>query len=147
MEYKRYPHRFFRHLLLLPFALFFLPMLILLDLMLSCYHLLAYPLMGLEKVKKKQYFQLDRHKLAYLRRRERIYAIYTAYANGLFRFAKKLASDSEWYWCGIKHQKVPGYLPDKDQDRFMDFGDKGSYRLVMKTPKKRFTKKKKKTTR
>ena len=107
------------------YAVFF-PM-VLLDLFVWVYQWVCFPLYGLARVKRADYFVFDRVHLGYLNNIEKINCAYCSYGNGLIAYAREVVGQTEQYWCPIKHaRKVlhahPYYLG------FVDFGDAQAYR-------------------
>lgn len=117
MEYRKYQNdRFLAHIVSTPFI--WLPLIgfLFLDLLLSIYHFVCFPLYGLEKVKRSAYIQvLDRNRLQYLNGMEKLGCMYCGYANGLLLYAKEIAGRTEKYWCGIMHAKKPGFKTQQEQ--------------------------------
>ena len=107
------------------YAVFF-PM-VLLDLFVWVYQWVCFPLYGLARVKRADYFVFDRVHLGYLNLIEKINCAYCSYGNGLIAYAREVVGQTEQYWCPIKHaRKVlhahPYYMG------FVDFGDAQAYR-------------------
>ena len=107
------------------YAVFF-PM-VLLDLFVWVYQWVCFPLYGLARVKRADYFVFDRVHLGYLNIIEKINCAYCSYGNGLIAYAREVVGQTEQYWCPIKHaRKVlhahPYYMG------FVDFGDAQAYR-------------------
>ena len=107
------------------YAVFF-PM-VLLDLFVWVYQWVCFPLDGLARVKRADYFVFDRVHLGYLNIIEKINCAYCSYGNGLIAYAREVVGQTEQYWCPIKHaRKVlhahPYYMG------FVDFGDAQAYR-------------------
>jgi hypothetical protein len=107
------------------YAVFF-PM-VLLDLFVWVYQWVCFPLYGLARVKRADYFVFDRVHLGYLNIIEKINCAYCSYGNGLMAYAREVVGQTEQYWCPIKHaRKVlhahPYYMG------FVDFGDAQAYR-------------------
>ena len=107
------------------YAVFF-PM-VLLDLFVWFYQWVCFPLYGLARVKRADYFVFDRVHLGYLNIIEKINCAYCSYGNGLMAYAREVVGQTEQYWCPIKHaRKVlhahPYYMG------FVDFGDAQAYR-------------------
>jgi len=95
---------------------------VLLDLWLSLYHAICFPLYGIPKVKRSAYITTDRRHLAYLNVFEKLNCVYCGYAGGLLAYAREITSRTEQYWCPIKHaRKLLGAHPRCE--RFADFGD------------------------
>jgi len=107
------------------FAVFF--PLLLLDLFVTAYAFLCFPLYGITQVRRRDYLVFDRAHLAYLNVIEKINCAYCSYANGLAAYVKEVAARTEQYWCPIKHarrmlQAHPYY------GTFVDYGDAEGYR-------------------
>ena len=79
--------------------------LMLLDLFVSLYQAICFPVYGIAKVKRADYFVFDRHHLAYLNALEKLNCAYCSYANGLIAYVREIASRTEQYWCPIKHAR------------------------------------------
>jgi len=132
MDYRKtHPiRRFFGHPFSFPFIWAPLPFLVLLDLVIEIYHQICFPIYGLEKVQRSQYIQvIDRAKLQYLRPHEKLGCMYCGYANGLFLYMKEIAGRTEKYWCGIMHEKNPGFKTDPNhiKRKFTEFNDQKAF--------------------
>lgn len=102
------------------------PML-LLDLFVWTYQWVCFPLYGLARVPRANYFVFDRVHLGYLNFIEKINCAYCSYGNGLIAYAREVVGQTEQYWCPIKHARKllhahPYYMA------FVDFGDAKAYR-------------------
>lgn len=102
------------------------PML-LLDLFVTIYQYTCFPLYGIPRVRRRDYFVFDRAYLGYLNIIEKINCAYCSYGNGLMSYVKEIVGRTEQYWCPIKHarrlmQSHPYY------DGFVDYGDAETYR-------------------
>lgn len=102
------------------------PML-LLDLCVSVYQQICFRVYGISRVKRSDYFVIDRHQLSYLNILEKLNCVYCGYANGLFAYTRQVASRTEQYWCPIKHARRV-LDPHGRYATFMDFGDAEDYR-------------------
>lgn len=101
--------------------------LLLLDLFVAVYQAACFPVYGIPRVRRSNYFAFDREHLAYLNVIEKINCAYCAYANGLLAYVREIASRTEEYWCPIKHaRRVLGVHPRYGS--FVDFGDGDAYR-------------------
>ncbi len=99
---------------------------VLLDLMVTIYQAICFPIYKIEKVKRKEYFVFDRRKLEYLNIIEKINCTYCAYGNGVLAYAREIAARTEKYWCPIKHAlRVKGV--HKYYRSFEDYGDGDNY--------------------
>jgi len=116
-----------RHVVSIPFIFgVFIPLL-LLDLSVSAYQWICFPLYRIARVRRRDYFVFDRTHLAYLNLVEKLNCAYCSYANGLAAYVKEVAGRTEQYWCPIKHarrvlQAHPYY------SGFADYGDAEAYR-------------------
>ena len=104
--------------------------LILLDLSLSFFQLVCFPIYGIKRVPRTDFIVIDRHHLAYLNWVEKLNCAFCGYANGVIAYGREIASRTEKRWCPIKHaRRVRGahqrYL------EFDDYGDAEGYRLHM----------------
>ena len=107
------------YLLIVPFAL--------LDLFVSIYQLVCFPVYGIPRVKRRDYLIFDRRYLAYLNALEKLNCAYCSYANGVVGYVREIGSRTEQFWCPIKHaRKVVGAHPRYNE--FAEYGDAESYR-------------------
>lgn len=125
LRYVLFPR--WRHVLVAPFVYAVLPALLLLDLMASLYHAVCFPLLGIPRVSRSDYFVYDRHHLAYLNLLEIVNCAYCSYGNGLISYVKEIVGRTEQYWCPIRHAQrildAHSHYPN-----FTDYGDAEAYR-------------------
>jgi hypothetical protein len=105
--------------LLLPFAL--------LDLWVTLYQWVCFPIYGIPRVRRRAYFVIDRHRLAYLNGIEKINCTFCSYANGFIAYVGEVAARTEQYWCPIKHARAIR-SPHARYPVFFDYGDARAYR-------------------
>jgi hypothetical protein len=99
---------------------------LMLDLWVSLYQLICFPIYGIEHVRRSDYIAMDRKKLAYLNAIEKANCDYCSYANGLLAYVREIAGRTEQYWCPIKHaRKIRG--PHPHYQVFVDYGDALGY--------------------
>ena len=79
--------------------------LVLLDLFVTLYQAICFPVYGIAKARRGDYLVFDRHHLAYLNALEKLNCAYCSYANGLIAFTREIAARTEEYWCPIKHAR------------------------------------------
>ena len=97
-----------------------------LDLFVTLYQAICFPIYKMERVKRCEYIILDRHKLGYLNTLEKINCAYCGYGNGVLAYATEIAARTESYWCPIKHaRKMAGY--HRWYSNFADYGDAENY--------------------
>ena len=101
--------------------------LVLLDLFVTVYQAVCFPVYGISKVERSDYLVFDRYHLSYLNALEKLNCAYCAYANGLIAYVREIAGRTEQYWCPIKHaRRVIGAHPRYAM--FEDYGDAEGYR-------------------
>lgn len=101
--------------------------LVMLDLWVTLYQSICFPIYGVARVPRRRYFALDRHKLAYLNGIEKVNCTFCSYANGLIAYVREVAARTEQYWCPIKHARaIP--VPHGRYHLFFDYGDAERYR-------------------
>ena len=100
--------------------------LVLLDIFVSVYQLICFPVYGISKVKRSDHLIFDRYHLGYLNIMEKLNCAYCSYANGLISYSREIAARTEQYWCPIKHAKRVIGAHSK-YNNFLDFGDADSY--------------------
>jgi hypothetical protein len=99
----------------------------LLDLFVTAYQAVCFPVYGIPKARRADYLVFDRGDLAYLNAIERFNCFYCSYANGVVALAREIAARTEQYWCPIKHARRMLGAHDR-YPRFLEFGDAESYR-------------------
>jgi hypothetical protein len=99
----------------------------LLDLWISAYQRLCFPLYGIARVRRSAYIVFDRQHLAYLNVIEKINCVYCGYGNGVFAYAREVAGRTEQYWCPIRHARRV-LAPHAHYGEFADYGDAEGYR-------------------
>jgi hypothetical protein len=100
---------------------------LLVDISVTIYQSVCFPIYKIPKVKRKDYVVMDRYDLFYLDKVERINCWYCEYFNGVIAYTREVAARTEQFWCPIKHSKA---LKDKHSryDKFFDYGDFKKYR-------------------
>lgn len=135
LRYALFPR--LRHVLIAPFiyAVFF--PLVLLDLMVSLYHSICFPLLGIPKVRRSDYLIYDHQHLAYLNALEKLNCLYCSYGNGLIAYIKEIVARTEQYWCPIKHARR---ILDAHSryNHFTEYGDAESYHRDLEKIRKDF---------
>lgn len=102
----------------IPFAL--------LDLFVSVYQAVCFPVYGIPRVNRTSYFVFDREDLPYLNVIEKFNCFYCAYGNGVAAYAREIAGRTEQYWCPIKHARRIRDAHER-YPRFFEYGDAESY--------------------
>ena len=100
--------------------------LVLLDLFVSVYQAVCFPVYGIPKVPRGAYIVMDRQQLHYLNGLQKLNCIYCGYANGLIGWVREVASRTEAYWCPIKHSRRIAN-PHLLYPGFIEFGDEKDF--------------------
>ena len=104
---------------LLPFML--------IDLWVSLYQRICFPIYGIARVRRADYIAVDRWKLAYLNTIEKANCDYCGYVNGLLSYVREVSARTEQYWCPIKHARRVR-APHPRYKHFVDYGDAEGYK-------------------
>ena len=100
---------------------------VMVDLWVTLYQSICFPMYRIARVPRRRYFALDRHRLAYLNGIEKVNCTFCSYANGLLAYVREVAARTEQYWCPIRHARtIPG--PHRRYRFFFDYGDAERYR-------------------
>jgi len=100
--------------MIVPFAL--------MDLFVTIYQRVCFPVYGIERVRRADFIRIDRHHLAYLNAVQKLNCVYCGYANGLIGYVQEIAGRTEAYWCPIKHAARIG-AHHAYYAQFVDYGD------------------------
>lgn len=109
----------------------------LMDLFMTVYQAVCFPIYGIPKVKRGDYIRLDRRHLAYLNWAEKFNCEYCCYANGVIACATEIAARTEQYWCPIKHALRMKSRHSRYR-HFFDYGDAEHYRQQIETVRRSF---------
>lgn len=98
-----------------------------LDLFLTIYQTVCFPVYGITKVKRSEYLVLDRGDLPYLNALQKFNCFYCGYANGLAGYFREISARTEQYFCPIKHARRIRAAHDR-YPRFFEYGDADAFR-------------------
>ncbi|SDO39267.1 hypothetical protein SAMN05216196_105159 [Lutimaribacter pacificus] len=116
--------------MIVPFAL--------LDLFVTIYQAVCFPVYGIPKVRRGDHIRIDRHHLAYLNGLQKLNCVYCGYANGLIAYVREIAGRTEAYWCPIKHAaRVEGR--HGHYAGFVDYGDAEGFEPGLQAARERVT--------
>jgi hypothetical protein len=97
-----------------------------LDLFVTIYQAVCFPIYRIARVQRASYIVLDRQHLEYLNFVEKFHCSYCAYASGLIAYVYEIVARTEEYFCPIKHaRRVLG--THSRYPRFLDYGDAADY--------------------
>ena len=97
-----------------------------LDLWITVYQRICFPIFGIALVRRAGYIVFDRQHLAYLNSIEKVNCLYCGYANGVLAYVREIAGRTEQYWCPIRHAKKLR-APHTHYREFVDYGDAEGY--------------------
>ncbi len=108
-----------------------------LDLFVSVFQTLCFPVYRIPRVQRHDYIVIDRQSLAYLNVIEKMNCIYCGYCNGVLAYAREIASRTEQYWCPIKHARNAKGCHSRTC-LFCEFGDADGYAENVQTLRNQF---------
>jgi hypothetical protein len=109
--------------------------LICMDLAVTVYQAICFPVYGIKKVSRSDFIALDRHSLQYLNSLEKLNCEYCGYANGLAGYFREVAARTEEYWCPIKHaERIKN--PHSRYHNFVEYGDAEAFRRRVEEQKR-----------
>ena len=101
---------------------------LLMDLFVTLYQAVCFPVYRIPRVRRADYLVFDRAELPYLNAIEKFNCFYCSYGNGIAAYTREVAARTEQYWCPIKHarriQAAHGRYPG-----FFEYGDAEAFRL------------------
>lgn len=100
---------------------------ILLDLFVTVYQAICFPIYRIPKVRRADYLIFDRQDLPYLNLIEKFNCFYCAYGNGVAAYFREVAARTEQYWCPIKHARRVRGAHERYPD-FFDYGDAEAFK-------------------
>ena len=119
-----------RSVLSVPFIYPVIVPLVLLDVFVTLYQWVCFPLYRIPRVQRSDFFVFDRTHLAYLNLLEKINCAYCSYGNGLMAYAREVVGLTEQYWCPIKHARKV-LQAHTHYHGFADYGDAAHYRAEL----------------
>jgi hypothetical protein len=100
---------------------------LLMDLFVTLYQSICFPIYRVPKVRRGDYLVFDRADLPYLNLIEKFNCFYCSYGNGVAAYTREVAARTEQYWCPIKHARrihaAHGHYP-----MFFEHGDAEAFR-------------------
>ena len=111
-------NRFSKNNLSAPFIYSMIFPLVILDVWIEMYHRICFLLYEINYVKRSRYIKSDRHNLKKLSWINKINCMYCGYAIGLLNYASEIGARTETYWCNIKHDENPDFVPPKHHKQF-----------------------------
>lgn len=116
-----------RHLLSAPIIYSMIVPLAVLDLSITLFQRLCFPLYRIQPVKRSDHMAFDHRHLAYLNLLEKFNCLYCSYGNGVVSYAREIIARIEQYWCPIRHARRL-LKTHSHYNQFVDYGDAEAYR-------------------
>lgn len=120
----------FIYALILPFLL--------LDIFVTIYQRICFPVYRIQPVRRADYIRIDRHHLAYLNGLQKLNCVYCGYCTGLLAYILEIAGRTEAYWCPIKHAARVGER-HAYYAQFVDYGDAKNFQPGLRASRARVT--------
>ncbi len=111
---------------------------VLLDLCVTIYQRVCFPVYGIDRVRRADFIRIDRHHLAYLNALQKLNCVYCGYCNGLIGYVQEIAGRTESYWCPIKHAARVG-AQHAYYAQFVDYGDAEGFESGLIAARNRIT--------
>lgn len=100
---------------------------LLMDLFVTLYQGVCFPIYRIPKVRRADYLVFDREDLPYLNLIEKFNCFFCSYGNGVAAYTREVAARTEQYWCPIKHARRLKAAHERYPD-FFDYGDAEAFR-------------------
>jgi hypothetical protein len=110
---------------------------LLLDIFVTVYQSICFPVYGIPKVRRSDYLVFDRSDLPYLNIIEKFNCFYCSYGNGIAAYTREVAARTEQYWCPIKHARRIKGAHDRYPD-FFDHGDAEAFQAGLERLRKQY---------
>lgn len=111
--------------------------LLLLDLAVTGYQWICFPVYRIPRVRRRDFFAFDRGLLPYLNWIERMHCVYCSYANGLLAYSREIVARTELFWCPIKHARHLAQAHER-YPLFLDYGDGEHYLAELERLRRHF---------
>ncbi len=108
-----------------------------LDLVVTLYQTVCFPVYRIPKVRRSDYVIIDRNYLSYLNFIEKMNCMYCGYFNGVVAYFQEVGARTEQHWCPIKHARKLKVVHSRYKN-FLDYGDGVGYRKKFGQLRKEF---------
>lgn len=112
-------HHWIRNVVSMPFIYSVLFPVLLLDLVVSIYQAVCFPLYRIPKIRRRDYIQYDRVKMEAFNWMDKLHCHYCSYVNGAIAYAGKVAGQTEKIWCPLKHLAKDNFVELTHQKNFV----------------------------
>jgi hypothetical protein len=100
---------------------------VIMDLVVTVYQYLCFPIYGIPFARRRDYVVIDRQHLGYLNWLEKMNCMYCGYFNGVIAYVREVAARTEQYWCPVRHAR-PVKSVHAHYRTFFEYGDAQGYR-------------------
>jgi len=107
------------------------------DVVVSLYQLVCFPVYGIPRVKRGDYVVMDRQALRYLNWIEKVNCAYCSYFNGVIGFVAEVAARTEQFWCPVRHARPVKSVHSRYRF-FFEYGDAEGYRKGLNEVRRKF---------
>ncbi|MDD9708940.1 hypothetical protein PVW53_15995 [Seohaeicola sp. SP36] len=97
-----------------------------LDVMVTLYQRICFPIYSIQPVRRADFIRIDRHHLQYLNALQKLNCVYCGYCNGVIAYVQEVGGRTEAYWCPIKHAARVG-AQHRYYAQFVDYGDAAGF--------------------
>ncbi|EQC47518.1 hypothetical protein [Bacteriovorax sp. Seq25_V] len=81
---------------------------LLIDVFVTIYQKICFPIYGIPLVERKDYVKFDRHLIKFLNPIQKLNCLYCRYFNGVIAYVKEVAARTEVFWCPLRNLKRVG---------------------------------------
>jgi len=113
----------------MPFVYALIFPILLLDLLVTIYQWVCFPIYRIPKLDRNSFIHIRRTGLESLNFVDRLNCYYCSYANGVLRYAQKIAVETEKMWCPIRQKLRPGY---SEPNHHRDFTENGTKEVLIR---------------
>jgi hypothetical protein len=110
---------------------------LLMDLFVTLFQAVCFPIYRIPKVKRAEHMVFDRVDLPYLNLIEKFNCLYCSYGNGVASYTREVAARTEQYWCPIKHARRVRNAHDR-YPKFFDYGDAAAFQQGLERLRQQF---------
>jgi len=100
---------------------------VILDIAVTVYQFICFPIYGIPFARRRDYVVIDRQHLGYLNWLEKMNCMYCGYFNGVLAYVREVAARTEQYWCPVRHAR-PVKSVHGHYRGFFEYGDAKGYR-------------------
>lgn len=112
---------------------------LLMDGCVTVFQWICFPIYGIQRVDRAQFFVFDRHKLHYLNRVQKFNCAFCSYFNSVISYTQEVASLTEERFCPIKHKLNPRRR-HKRYRLFTEYDDAEGFRARLRVRRNETTK-------